>query len=61
MQLVLQAAMDHLVYEGIEGQVAIEPEDMMRLAAGERMELTAPRPIKSKAVDVDHPPIMTAA
>jgi ATP-dependent Clp protease ATP-binding subunit ClpX len=62
MQLVLQAAMDHLVYEGIEGQVAIEPEDMMRLAAGERLELTTPRPIKSKAVNVDHPPIvMTAA
>ena len=40
MQMVLQAAVDHLVYEDIKGQVEIEPSDMKRLVSGKRLDLS---------------------
>jgi ATP-dependent protease Clp ATPase subunit len=46
MQLLLQAAADHLVYEGIKGQVAIEPGDLKQLAAGKWLELEQPEKVK---------------
>lgn len=40
IQLVLQAAADYLVYEGVCGQVVLEPADLVRLASGILPKLT---------------------
>lgn len=42
IHLMLQAAADYLVYEGVEGQVALEPGDLKQLVEGKWLELTAP-------------------
>jgi ATP-dependent Clp protease ATP-binding subunit ClpX len=62
IHLMLQAAADYLVYEGVEGQVAIEPGDLKQLVEGKWLKLT-PSGNRSAAGEPEHtsPRFMTAA
>ena len=51
IQLLLQGLSDQLVYEGVQGRIAIEPDDIKRLGMGKHLRLS-----KSAAPDAsDHP------
>jgi len=48
---LLQGLSDQLVYEGVQGRIAIEPDDIKRLGMGKHLRLS-----KSAAPDAsDHP------
>jgi ATP-dependent protease Clp ATPase subunit len=54
IQLVLQGISDQLVYEGIQGSIAIEPEDIKRAGMGKHLRLS-----KTAAPhESDHPELL---
>lgn len=40
IQLMLQGLSDQLVYEGVQGRIAIEPDDIKRMGVGKRLRLS---------------------
>ncbi len=51
IQLLLQGLSDQLVYEGVQGRIAIEPDDIVRLGMGKHLRLS-----KTAAPDVSDLP-----
>ena len=51
IQLMLQGLSDQLVYEGVQGRIAIEPDDIKRLGMGKHLRLS-----KTAAPDVSDLP-----
>jgi ATP-dependent protease Clp ATPase subunit len=54
IQLILQGISDQLVYEGVQGSIAIEPDDIKRAGMGKHLRLST-----TAAPDVsDHPELL---